>query len=565
MAHRSICSREIFFYSLIILLAIILRFAGLHGTPLNEFEATAALPAYELAQGGQPALGAQPGYVILTSLVFGLIGSSESLARLWPALFGLALVALPYFWQDLLGKKVALVLAFLLAIDPGLVAVSRLAGGAVIAISAALMALTAWRRGLPVLSGGLAAFTLFGAPTIYVGVAAAGLVWVTLRIPMELDKDALRNAGLGALAVLLLGGTLLFSVPQGLAGVGGTFSAFIGGLPPFAGVGLGAALFTLIGYAFPALIFGGLGIWQAWRRDESVGRVLSLFAAFALALILINPNRQAADLLWFVLPLWALAAQAISVYLVVPQDEPVAAIGEASLMLLLAAFLVPTLARAADFGFLLAASPENPLPGISSQGMIALFVFGIAGLATALIALGWSRRAAAQGLVWAMAAAFALFLLSASSRFSRHELTAANELWSPGPAAGQLGILRETLGDLSFWNQGQQAALPIEVRSESSALIWALRDYDQGDSAAAPALAITTAEGETPAEFAAYRGQSFALSVQRAWEGWPPNFFAWFLFRQAPTQSQQLILWANADLFADAGSVDLTPAEGDAP
>jgi hypothetical protein len=167
--------------------------------------------------------------------------------------------------------------------------------------------------------------------------------------------------------------------------------------------------------------------------------------------------------------------------------------------------------------------------------------------------------------VWAVVAVFVVFLLSASSRFSRHELTTANELWSAGPAAGQLGILRETLGDLSFWNEGQQAALPIELRSENPALLWTLRDYDRADSAAVPALAITTAEGETPAEFAAYRGQSFALSVQRAWENWPPNFFAWLLFRQAPNQSQQLILWANTDLFADAGSVDLTPIESDAP
>jgi hypothetical protein len=434
-----------------------------------------------------------------------------------------------------------------------------------IALSAVLMALTAWRRGSPIVSGVLAALALLAAPTVYVGLAAAGLVWITLRIPIEVEKDAVRNAGLGALAVLFLGATLFFSVPQGLAGVGGTFSAFVGGVSPFAGFGLGAALFILAGYAFPALIFGGLGIWQAWRRDEPVGRVLSLFAVFALTLILINPNRQAADLLWVVLPLWVLAAQTISVYLAAPQDEPVAAIGEAGLMLLLAAFLVPTLARAADSGFLLAPLPENPLPGISSQGMIILFVLGIAGLATALIALGWSRRAAAQGLVWAVAAVFVVFLLSASSRFSRQELTTANELWSPGPAAGQLGILRETLGDLSFWNEGQQASLPIELRSENPALLWALRDYDRADSAAVPALAITTAEGETPAEFAAYRGQSFALSVQRAWENWPPNFFAWLLFRQAPNQSQQLILWANTDLFADAGLVEFSSAEGDVP
>jgi hypothetical protein len=53
-------------------------------------------------------------------------------------------------------------------------------------------------------------------------------------------------------------------------------------------------------------------------------------------------------------------------------------------------------------------------------------------------------------------------------------------------------------------------------------------------------------------EFAEYRGQSFAAWVQRAWQGWPPNFFAWLFYRQAPTQTAQIVLWAKEDLFPDA-------------
>lgn len=565
MAQPSLLSREYFFYSLIILLALALRFASLGGAPLNEFEASAALPASDLASGGQPALGEQPAYVLLTSLLFGLFGSNEFLARFWPALFGLALVALPYFWRDLLGKKVALLLVFFLAIDPGLVAVSRLAAGYMLALSAALMALTAWRYRRPVLAGSLAGLALLSAPTAYFGLGAAALVWVRLRKAIRVDRAALRSAALAALVVLLLGGTLLFNVPQGLAGAGQALASFFFGAPNFPGSSLSLTLFALLGYSLPALIFGGLGAWRSWRLGEPLGKALSLFAAYAFLLVLINPNRQVADLLWVLLPLWVLAAQVVSIYLRTPEDEPVAAVGQAALMLLLAAFLVPTLARIADTGFLLVPAPDTPLPVISSHGVIALFVLGIAGLATALIALGWSRRAAAQGLVWALALVFVLFLLSASSRFSRLETAAANELWSPGLAAGQLGILRETLADLSFWDQRQPAAIPIELRSESAALRWALRDFQVASSSAPPAVAITTGAGETPAEFVTYRGQSFALSVQRTWESWPPNFFAWLLFRQAPTQSQQLILWANADLFADAASFDQSSPEGETP
>jgi hypothetical protein len=566
MAQPSLLNREYFFYSLIILLALALRFARLGGAPLNEFEATAALPVLELAGGGQPALGGQPGYVLLTSLLFGLFGSSEFLARFLPALFGLVLVVLPYFWRDLLGKKVALLLAFFLAIDPGLVAISRMAAGYMLALSVALMALTAWRYGRPVLAGSIAALALLSSPTVYFGVGAAVLVWLTLRLPIRVDKAALRSSALAALVVVLLGGTLFFNVPQGLAGAGQALATFFFGTPNFPGSSLNLTLFALLGYSLPALIFGGFGAWRGWRLDETMGKALSLFAAYTFLLVLINPNRQVADLLWVLLPLWVLAAQVASIFLPAPEDEPVAAIGQAALMLLLAAFLVPTLARLADTGFLLVPASDTLLPAISSHGMIALFVLGIAGLATALIALGWSRRAAAQGLVWALALVFVLFLLSASSRFSRLETAAANELWSPGPAAGQLGILRETLADLSFWDQGQPAALPIELRSESAALRWALRDYAQVPSSSAlPAVAITTGESQAPAEFAAYRGQSFALSVQRAWEILPPNFFAWLLFRQAPTQSQQLILWANTELFADASLFDQSSPESETP
>jgi len=553
MAQRTPLSREHFVYFLIFLAACLLRFAALGAAPLNEFEASSALPAAQLAEGGQPPLGGQPGYVLLTSLLFGLFGSSEFLARFLPALFGVAVAMLPYFWRDLLGRKTALVLALFLAIDPGLVAVSRLAAGNMLAVAGALLALTAWRYGQPALASGLAALALLSAPSIYFGIGAALLVWAMLRAPLQVDGPALRKAAFVFLAVLLLGGTLLFRVPQGLSGVGQVFSAFFGGLNSFPGLGVLTIFLALLGYAFPALIFGGLGALRAWRQDESVGKILSLFAASAFLLILLNPSRQAADLLWVVLPLWVLAATEMSSYLHAPEEEPAAAIGEAGLMLLLAAFLVPTLARIAN-------------QAVSPQAIIVLFVLGIAGLATALIALGWSRRSAFMGLVWALALISVVFLLSASSRFSHLETASANELWSPGPAAGHFGLLLTTVDDLSFWDQGQADALPIEVRVESAALQWALRNYEQSDSGSSTlALAITTAEGETPAEFASYRGQSFALSAWRAWEGWPPNFFAWLLFRQAPTQTQQAILWANANLFPDAEfSVQAAP-EGTTP
>jgi hypothetical protein len=176
----------------------------------------------------------------------------------------------------------------------------------------------------------------------------------------------------------------------------------------------------------------------------------------------------------------------------------------------------------------------------------------IAGLVTLLIGLGWSRSSATHGAVWTLVIFIAAFLISASSRFSRFEALSANDLWSPGPSAGSQTYLQTSLHDLSFWDQGQLQSNGVEVRLPSQSLAWLLRDLPAAGSEAAPAFAITSGVDQ-PAEFASYRGQSFALGTHRAWQDWPPNFLAWLLFRRAPLVTEQIILWVRADVFLDGG------------
>jgi predicted membrane-bound mannosyltransferase len=87
------------------------------------------------------SLGSQPAYIFLTGSTFAVFGSSDFTARLWPALLGGCLVLLPFFFRRPLGRLAALVCAFGLALDPGLVAVSRQAGGPMLAVSFLLLAL----------------------------------------------------------------------------------------------------------------------------------------------------------------------------------------------------------------------------------------------------------------------------------------------------------------------------------------------------------------------------------------------------------------------------------------
>lgn len=538
MARRPSLTLEIAAYIAIALLGLILRFGDLGLLPLNAVEAAAALPAFTISQGGDAAIGAQPAYTLLTSFLFSIVPSSEFLARVWPALAGCLLVLLPYAWRDVLGPKVAVVLALGLALDPGLVALSRLASGHMLAVTGLLAGLTVWRRGRSALAGGLLALGALAAPTFFIGLIATLCVWAFL-VRTPLVGAHARRAALAAAAVLVLGSTLFLKVPAGLGSVAAPLVGFLQGWAQPSGESLFKLLFALLGYGLPIVIFGIWGAVHAWLHKNTAGQLLSVFALISLAMLLLYPGRQVADMLWVVLPLWALLAQVIGRHLSVPEEEPRAALGEAALMLVLFAFLTFSLARIASNDFLL----ETPSFYFYVTGGVLLL--GV--LVTVLIGLGWSGKAAVHGLVWALSFSFALFMLSAATRPANAAALRAAELWAPGPAAGQLDLLRATLNDLSERNAGVPAALAVETRVDSAELAWLLRQLPPVTGDSAP-LIITAADEAEPAEASAYHGQSFVWTSAPAWEHVPPNPLGWLLYRQAPETRQHIILWAASHL-----------------
>ncbi|MCW5873026.1 MAG: hypothetical protein KIS88_00110 [Anaerolineales bacterium] len=540
MSPRPSLTLETTAYIAIALLALILRFGNLGLLPLNAGEAAAALPAYTIAQGDAATIGAQPAYTLLTSLLFSIVPSSDFFARWWPALAGWLLVLVPYAWRDVLGRKTALVLALGLALDPGLVAISRLASGHMLALASVAGALTAWRAQRASLAGALAGLALLSAPTIYVGVLAALFVWAFfVRTPLPTGANW-RPAALSAVAVLLLGSTLFLRVPSGLGSLAAPLAAFLQGWVQPSQVSLLKVLFALLGYGLPALVFGVWGAVLAWRESNTAGQLLSLFALIALAIVLLYPGRQVADVLWVVIPLWGLAAQTIGRYLFVPQEEPRAAWGEALLMLVLMTFLVLSLARIASNEFML----ETPRFYLYVVGGVLL----LAAVASVLIGLGWSRQAAVHGLVWALSIGLALYALAGATRPASLASARAAELWAPGPAAGQLDLLRASLKDLSEYNAGVPSSLSVDVRMHSAELAWLLRELPSVPADRAVSLIITAADEAEPAEASAYHGQSFVLHSAPAWESTPPNLLGWLLYRQAPETRQYIILWAASNL-----------------
>ena len=163
---------EHIFFITALLLAALVRFLNLGVAPLSDPEARLVLDAWQLAQGavgvGEFHPAPFPGYILITSLLFNLLEPTNFLARFLPALAGMCLLLVPIWLRDMLGKPAAILLAFGLALDPGLVAASRLASGPMMALAFGLLAAICWQQGRPRLSGSprcaYAAFRAAGVP-----------------------------------------------------------------------------------------------------------------------------------------------------------------------------------------------------------------------------------------------------------------------------------------------------------------------------------------------------------------------------------------------------------------
>lgn len=570
---------------LALLVAAGIRFIELGTVALTEREAAVALQAWEIARGSSALPIASPGYSLATGLLFEL-GSSETLARILPALAGVLLVGLPYAFRKLLGRPAALILAFGLAVDPGLVAVSRQAGGVMFAAAFGGAALAAWRARRAVITGIFAGFALLSGPAILGGTlvlaAAAGLARLAgvsldheplgnLEISGDnaVPQSPLRVGILSGGATLLLAGTLFLRYPQGIAALTGSLPIFIGGWVVSSELPLLRQLIVLIFYHPLPLTFGAMAAFRAWREDGPAARVLGLWAGVAVLFALVYPGRQVSDLVWALLPLWALASmelaryarwpvQETSVGRASPHDQQRTSLEESWTALALAAIIFVFLAYVWLNLLSLARLPDDPELTVLRWVLIGgALLLGV--LASGLISLGWGRKVASHGLTWGVAAGLAAYMLAATWQSVDPAVQRSQEMWWQQPATVGQEMLLDTMYGISEWHTGRTTAIPVTVLVDLSALRWGLRQFPEArfvERLAAdtlPELVITARDIE-PRLAASYRGTDIGWSAGADWAGAvPPEFLKWLMFRNAPEAMNEIILWARNDLFLDGG------------
>jgi hypothetical protein len=581
-------------YGLAFLIALGLRLVQLGTAPLTDSEANFALQAFHIANGTRPLLGPQPAYILLTSVLFLIFESTNFLARALPALVGSVMVFTPFLFREQLKPRPALILAFLFAIDPGLVALSRLAGGVVLAVAFTLFAWGMWNHRRFVLAGIFTGLALLSGTSIWMGLLGLGLAWLFIRAverkpitsesedsempvlePGTIDKSLpasqsskqeyqIRPLALALVVTLILAGTLFFTVPNGLSAWVATLPAYLAGWVTSTGMTPGRISFTLFVYEPLALFFAVLSMIRGFRTGS--GRIIRLSIWLAVSLLLAVFYRQVGELAWVILPLQALAALEIAHSLIVfPSERIEVGVVSTALLILLVYIWFDIAAIGLDpFNQFVTAIPV--IGSIQNPRYAILFgALGILVLCILFVAFGWSARIAWLGTTWAFLIFLTIYSLGAAWGASGVRNATGVELWTTDSRPAQAALLLQSVNEVSEMSVGEDQSQPVTVVGVNSpALEWLLRGHAVAkvsalDPQATPPLIITPPMDNLSLP-ASYRGQDFTWRQSVQYDSMQrPEWWRWLVNRQLPRTDEVIILWARDDLFPDARQTSQLP------
>lgn len=555
-------------YALAFLLALTLRLTQLGAMPLNDAEAAPALQALRIAQGASPALAPHPFYILSASVLFFLYGSgTDFLARLIPALVGSFLVFAPLLFDKRLRPRPGLILAFFIALDPGLTALSRQAASPILAISFFIFALACFDKKKYSLAGSFAALFLLSGPFIWPGLLGLGITWAIFQAfnsrrnsqssSEELQEDShsissftLHSSSLVSFIVtFLVAGTLFFIAPKGLSAAFNSIPSYINSWMAPVNVLPARVFLSLLVYQPLAFLLALIATIRGWVNGGRRIIFLSLWFFVSLLLVIFLPSRQISDLAWPLIPLLVLASMELAHNINIYPEERSEVGGVVFLTVFIWVFAWLDFSSMVWF-------PTNSREYVTRFwllfGSLLLLVVSLI-----LVAAGWSIRTARFGGVWGLV--LALGVLGIGGTLGSAGLRGAGypELWWPSAIPMQAHLLEASVSEISEFGMGNDTAAPVVILGlDSPALEWTLREHkvqvlDTLDVSSSPYFVVTPYEMD-PTLVAAYRGQDFSWRLTPVWDtALSADWIRWITLREMPQTGETIILWARDDLFLD--------------
>ena len=468
-----------------------------------------------------------------------------------------------------------LILALFIALDPGLVSLSRQAASPILAVAFLLFAWGYYTQNKASLAGFFAALALLSGPSIWAGLLALGITWAIVQAinslrsrksgesletiaadPTTTDHPLpafdYRTSIISLVATFLIAGTLFFIVPNGLSAALASIPAYIRTWLTDSNVPVSQLLFSLLIYQPLIFLLAIFAIIRGWRTGSSRIIALSIWFFVALLLAIFNPARQMAGLVWALIPLLAMAAFELTRNVDIYFEERIEVIG----VVFLTAFIwVFAWLDFSGLVWLPTDSREYIMRVWLLIGSLFLLVMSLL-----LVAAGWSIRIARIGGIMGLALAFGVLGLAGALGAAGLRGQAFPELWWPENLPAQADVLESTVSDISEWGLGNDHAGAVMIAGvDSPALEWALRDHQvvvakSLDISSAPYFVITPLQDD-PALASAYRGQDFTWRQTPIWNiALSQEWIRWVSLREMPQSGETIILWARDDLFLNSAT-----------
>jgi hypothetical protein len=564
----------------LLVIAVALRLPALNLVPLAPDETIAALGSLDATRGGGwPQTGESPLLEVGNALLFFVLGAGDGVARLLPALAGVALVGLPFLWRKRLGEIGALVAAGLLTGSPLVLFASRRLEATILGLLGAGLLVTAlmlvdddavpprlWPA-LVVLGFGIG---LTGGPSFYDGLLSGVGAWLFYRWASG-KAIALPSRRWARPAVEGLVVALLISIGLGFrwSGWDGPGDGLAAWLRTWRAAGVERpGLSLLLLYEPLTLLLALLGLGLSFVRTEPFPLALGLWGLLALLLTSLRPGASPSAFAASIIPLVLLAGCGMR-RLVTGVDRGLWKWVGLHTLLGFILWLPVGLAianHAANNTYAVA-------PGSAILGGFAVVVLGVLLLAAlqALLSVMFSLVVPTQvlwrdvlfgaaatllvvqfGFAWGLA-----FLRPASPAEPAVTSATSSDVWN----------LRRTVDDLALSSARSRDMVEITVVDSDPILTavirWTLRDFP-GLQVAASWPEATIGVVVTPAETmpalsdaGSWKGMRFVATVAGAGAApacqqlLPPNcpdLAKWYLYRKLPTGSVvagQVILWGN--------------------
>lgn len=540
--------------------AILLRFVQLGASTLTDGEAQLALQALDIVNGQSTIVSGQPGYVGLTSVLFFIFGGSDFFARFWPALFGACLVLVPSIFRKHLDDLIVIILAFLIAFEPGLVSLSRSANGTMITITALLAGIGFLINKKMIPAGILLGLSMIGSEKFWPLAVVIGGVWLLTTLSVDKKVKQLLVADkknwwvlvLSAGITIVLIGTQFFLEPNAISGIGTGLVNWLGSWRQTGTMTVSTFLLTLLITQFPAILLGIWGILNGAKNKSKLTGFLGLLWGVGLILGILNPSHDAWTIVIFNLPLYTLAAiQVKAIIEGLVYKSKIVVLIESVVTISLILFSVLNFLNMVNYPPTDSIMLRNRLVG-TFLPLALLIAF------TMLLAWGWDVVSTKSGLLIGIGVMFFALLVGSGWKAAGLGSKPENELLANmGYISGETDLI-QTMSDVARWNHGVATSIDVAVVGlNSPSLQWLLRDFDKvtTDSvfpvSATPSMVISGMDSMIQTH-ALYRGQLMVWSIQpdysqMAWRDW----VKWSFVRNVPQYKENIILWVRNDLFKD--------------